>query len=179
VRGTKPKSTRTKRLEGNPGKRKLNDREPELPGLGDAFDRPPRELAGDRLACAEWRALVPLLRKARQVTSADRQSLIALCQQWSRYLKAERELRRRGRNRGLVIKTPNGYPVLSPWLAVTNKALAHCAKLWAELGLTPSSRSRVYAEVPPGGDDFSEFDDAPAPASSAPPMVPPGGGKPH
>ena len=33
--------------------------------------------------------------------------------------------------------------------------------MWAELGLTPSSRSRVQVSetVPPGGDAFSKFDE--------------------
>jgi phage terminase small subunit len=45
----------------------------------------------------------------------------------------------------------------NPYLAIATKALAGCTRLWPELGLTPSSRSRV--QVPVGDDDpFSEFD---------------------
>jgi phage terminase small subunit len=45
----------------------------------------------------------------------------------------------------------------NPYLGVATKALSACARLWPELGLTPSSRSRVKA--PAAADDpFTEFD---------------------
>ncbi len=44
---------------------------------------------------------------------------------------------------GLFVKTPNGFPVQSPWLAVSNKAQELCFKFLNEFGLSPASRSRV------------------------------------
>jgi phage terminase small subunit len=45
----------------------------------------------------------------------------------------------------------------APYLAIANKALQGCTRLWAELGMTPSSRSRV--QLPPDASDpFAEFD---------------------
>jgi P27 family predicted phage terminase small subunit len=90
------------------------------------------------------------------VTDADRAALIALCLEWSRYLKATQEIRRLG----LVVKTPtNGYPIMNPYLPIATKALAGCNRLWPELGLTPSSRSRVQIVGGSGAaDPFAEFD---------------------
>lgn len=157
--GTKPQSTEQKRLAGNPGKRRLNAHEPKPPRLDDSFDTPPPALGDDELAVAEWRRLAPMLRQCRQITEADRSSLVALCIEWSRYLKAMTTVRAEG----FIVKAPSGYPITSPYLSVANRALANCGRLWAELGLTPSSRSRV--QVPdgpgPGGDAFSEFDEPP------------------
>ena len=139
MRGRKPKPTAQKVLEGNPGKRPLNHQEPVMPEPSDAFDVPPPELLGDVEAGTEWRRLAPMLRKARTITEADRGSLVALCQQWSWYLKANRNVS----TSGMVVKSPSGYPMPNPYMAMANKALGHCLKLWTELGITPSSRSRV------------------------------------
>jgi P27 family predicted phage terminase small subunit len=145
MRGRKPTPTDLKVLRGNPGHRPLNVDEPQLPAVpADVFDTPPLELAGDAAACDEWIRLAPMLRAARQVTDAERGSLIALVQQWSRYLEANTK----AAAAGMVIKSPSGYPMPNPYLAIANRALAHCMKLWAELGLTPSSRSRVTATPP-------------------------------
>ena len=44
---------------------------------------------------------------------------------------------------GLFVKTPNGFPVQSPWLSTSNKAMELCCKFLAEFGMTPSARTRV------------------------------------
>jgi P27 family predicted phage terminase small subunit len=159
MRGRKPKPTAQKKLEGNPGGRKLNEHEPELP---PAVETPPLELLDDTAGLAEWSRLVPLLRKAHAISEGDRASLLALCQQWSRYLEANKHAARTG----MVVKSPSGYPMPNPYIGISNKALGNCVKLWVELGLTPSARSRVT--VTPGAsypdDAFAEFD-APLPTT--------------
>jgi P27 family predicted phage terminase small subunit len=162
MRGPKPRPTAAKLLDGNPGKRPINLEEPHPPEVSDAFDEPPIEIAEDPLqpgalavARAEWRRLAPMLRRCRQVTEADRTALLALCVEWDRYLEARAKAFPR------VVKTQSGYFMPNPWLAIQTKALSLCLKLWPELGLTPSSRTRVTTEGPgPGGDAFSEFDTA-------------------
>lgn len=153
MRGRKPKPTARKKLEGNPGRRPLNDREPQMPATAETFDAPPPELDGDDLACAEWRRIAPMLRASKTVTDAERGSLIALCQQWSRYQEATVSVRKAG----LVVRAPSGYPMPNPYLSIASKALTHCTKLWAELGLTPSARSRVVTADTPA-DEWAEFD---------------------
>jgi P27 family predicted phage terminase small subunit len=157
VRGRKPLPTARRRLEGNPGKRRLNTEEPQAPVPDESFDQPPAEVAAHPLAAEEWLRLAPLLRQSRQVTDADRGSLIALCLEWGRYLEATARVR----ERGMVVVTPSGYPMPNPYLAILRQSLAACAKLWPELGLTPSSRSRVHVPPEPARDPFAEFDSPP------------------
>lgn len=157
MRGRKPKPTHQKVLEGNPGKRALNRHEPPLPA--ETFDRLPVELANDVGAADEWRRLAPILQQRRAITVADRAALIAVCLEWSRYLTAT------AKASPLVVLTKSGYPMPNPYLGVASRALAACARLWPELGLTPSSRSRVRIDAPPG-DEFAEFDDDAAPSST-------------
>ena len=158
MRGRPPKPTAQRVLEGNAGKRPINADEPQPPPLTEAFDTPPPELASDALAAAEWRRLAPMLRACRQISEADRAALIALCLEWGRYLTAMKRVH----ELGLVITTRSGYPMTNPYLIVATKALAGCNKLWPELGLTPSSRSRVKRNGPgPDEDPFHEFDSPP------------------
>jgi len=164
TRGRKPKPTERKRLEGNPGRRRLNASEPEPPAPVVAFDEPPPELAEHAIAADEWRRLAPMLRKARQITDADRSALVALCVEWQRYLDATRHVKRVG----MVVKTPSGYPMTNPYLSIARASLIACGRLWSELGLTPSSRSRVQTTEPlPAPDDpFTEFDAPPRATTS-------------
>jgi P27 family predicted phage terminase small subunit len=97
-----------------------------------------------------------MLCRARQITEADRAALVALCLEWSRYMDAQTQLARKA----MVVTTPSGYAMPSPYLAVANRALVACTRLWAELGLTPSSRSRVQTPAEPD-DAFAEFDTPP------------------
>ena len=145
MRGRKPKTTAQRRLEGNPGKRRLNDEEPKPPTPTEEFDEPPPELAEHATAAAEWRRLAPMLRAVRVITEADRSALVALCMEWGRYLDAMVQVKRSG----MVIQVPkSGYPITNPYLAIATRALAGCQRLWPELGLTPSSRSRVQTVGP-------------------------------
>lgn len=138
MRGRKPKPTRLKLLTGNPGRRPLNEREPQLP-VPHPVAEPPPAIADDPRACEEWRRLAPMLITSRTVTDADYGALLSLCHQWSIYLQAKERVTT------LVVTTKTGHPMPNPYLSVSNKALANCIKLWAELGCTPSSRSRVTA----------------------------------
>lgn len=159
MKGRKPTPTVRRLLEGNPGKRRINRNEPQPAAPeADAFDHPPCELDGHAVAIAEWTRLAPILRRARQITDADRSSLIAACLEWDRYLAALAKVQ----TLGLVVNAPSGYPMTNPYLSIATRALAGCNRLWPELGLTPSSRSRLSTTTAaPGGDAFSEFDDVP------------------
>src|SRR4030088_1854931 len=84
MRGRKPKPTVLKLLDGNPGKRPLNDREPaSIPGIPDM----PEDL--DDEAQAEWNRIVPELREMGLLCRADRAALTGYCTSWSRCGKAE------------------------------------------------------------------------------------------
>jgi P27 family predicted phage terminase small subunit len=161
MRGRKPHPSWRKALDGNPGHRATNTQEPDLPPPAETFDDVPEELQLLDGAAKEWRRVAPMLRQKKQITDADRTALIALCIEWDRYLKATDKVR----TAGMVIMTASGYPIPNPYLPIANKALAACKGLWPELGMTPSSRTRVHSEGGPE-DPFAEFD-APLPLPPA------------
>jgi P27 family predicted phage terminase small subunit len=155
-RGPNPHPTALRKLRGNPSKTPFNTEEPELPAAPPSFDQVPAVLVDDPVAAAEWRRLAPLLREARVVTEADRNALIAACQQWSVYQDALLQAPAHRR----VLRSPNDYPIPNPFVPIANKALVHCERLWDCLGLTPAARTRVAATNRSASDDpFAEFDE--------------------
>jgi P27 family predicted phage terminase small subunit len=140
--GPRPAPTALKVLRGTTRSDRLNAREPQPPPAPDSFDEPPPELQGDAPATAEWLRVVPMMRRIGLISETERGALIALCQQWSRYVAAQIKVR----SEGMVIEGDKG-PIVSPYIAVADKALTHCLKLWVELGLTPSGRSRMTSLI--------------------------------
>ena len=148
MRGRKPKPTPLKLLEGNPGKRAVNDREPVPP---DSIPDCPEFL--DEEARAEWFRTVPVLRQMGLLSDADRSALAAYCTAYSRWVAAEKQVRQYGS----VVLSPNKkFPMKSPYLTVADQAMETMRKFMVEFGLTPSSRSRI--RVPDDGDAKDEFD---------------------
>lgn len=160
MRGRKPTPTAQRILAGNPGKRAINAAEPQLPAADLAV---PPELDGDAYAISAWNRLAPMLGAARVITAGDRDLLLLYCQALSHKQDAQLQLRKVG----LVVASAKDKtiyarnPFFTPWRFT---ALL-IAKLAAELGLTPSSRSRVKADgdpmFPNSDDDFAEFDEQP------------------
>lgn len=138
MRGRKPTPTPIKEIQGNPGKRPLNRREPR-----PAIRAPscPRELSP--VAKKEWRRLARQLLVLRLVTDLDRAMLAAYCQAFALWAEAVAALRKYG----TMVKSPSGFPMQSPYVAVANKQAELMIRISAEFGFTPSSRSRIA--VPP------------------------------
>jgi P27 family predicted phage terminase small subunit len=135
TRGRKPTPTKLKLLSGNPGHRRLNDREPVAPA--DVPDCP--EYLDD-VARGEWHRTVAVLSEMGLASRADRSALAAYCTAYSRWVEAEQQVRRYG----TIVKAPNsGFPMKSPYLSIAEAACEQMRKLLVEFGLTPSSRSRI------------------------------------
>jgi P27 family predicted phage terminase small subunit len=150
MRGPKPTPTQLKILRGNPGRRPLNDQEPQ-PATADVA--PPDWLHGD--AAAEWARLAPMLKRLGLLTEIDGRALASYCQTWARWREAETKIE----EFGMVIKGRGGYPIISPFVAVANRAMGQMKAFLIEFGMTPSARSRVHATSKQGVEDpFAEFD---------------------
>jgi len=156
--GRRPKPTALKKARGNPGKRKLSGDEPQpLPSLPEC----PKHL--DREARAEWRRITPQLLKLKILAEIDRAALAGYCMAWSRWIRAEMNLRKRG----LVIMTRTLYPIPNPYLGIANTALDMMRKFGVEFGMTPSSKSRVHAAQAPDGQSDDPWDRLDSPADSS------------
>ena len=136
VRGRKPKPTVLKLIDGNPGKRPINEKEPKPEPLANTV---PQELSSVD-AVEEWnRTIVPAIARG-QITSADRVFAIAHCELWATWRS---QLADALKHAHVVAAGKHGHPIPNPARGMANKTFMLLAKVDAELGLTPTSRSRV------------------------------------
>ena len=139
--GRKPKPTRLKVLEGNPGKQRLPKNEPapesELP-------EPPAHL--DEYAREEWNRLAPGLHVLGILYDVDRGPFAAYCKAYSLWRRAEESLAKKSERNpdlGMVQVTKSGNIIQHTLLGVANKAAADMVRYAAEFGLTASARARL------------------------------------
>jgi P27 family predicted phage terminase small subunit len=152
MRGRRPKPTRLKVLTGNPGKRPLNVDEPQPePAIPDC----PPEL-GD-VAKREWDRLVGELATLRIITNLDRAALAAYCNAYGLWADSIESIQKYG----TMVKSPNGYPVQSPYIAIANRQAEIMLRIASEFGFTPASRSRIAAPSPAERSLFDLMEDEP------------------
>lgn len=105
--GRKPKPTAVKKLEGNPGKRKLNTKEPTGKGMPDC----PAWLLPE--AKTEWIRLSEKLNQMGVLTEIDRSAFAAYCQSYARWKEAQEHIN----SEGATYETENGMQRPNPWVA--------------------------------------------------------------
>lgn len=138
-RGRKPKPTALKKLEGNPGKRPLNELEP-MPKV--TVLRCPNWLQPE--ARKEWRRLAPVLIDAGILTAADAVTFAGYCQSYARWREAEESINRTGK----VLKNEaTGKWYANPYIAISRAAFDEVKSLAAEFGLTPAARTAIVADA--------------------------------
>jgi len=148
--GRKPKPTALKKLQGNPGRRPYSKKE-AMPKKPKGIPRAPSHL--DKRAQEEWRRMAKELHPLGLLTNIDLTALAAYCASFSIWLDAQKKIQKHG----VLIKAQSGFPMQSPYLAISNRAMTEMRKWMVEFGLTPSSRSRVQAEKPNKADPMDEF----------------------
>jgi P27 family predicted phage terminase small subunit len=121
-------------LTGNPGKRALNTGEPRPEPL--IPDCPP-ELGP--VAQREWNRLVGELIALRLLTNLDRAALAAYCGAYAMWAEATEAIQKFG----TMVKSPTGYPIQSPYVAIANRQAEIMMRIASEFGFTPASRSRI------------------------------------
>lgn len=147
MRGRKPVPTQLRLIKGNPGRRPI----PEGPDVPTGIPEKPAHLS--EAAAKEWDIVAPQLHDAGLLSPIDRAVLAAYCQAFGRWAEAEEALK----THGPLVKSPSGFPMVSPYLTVANKAFEQMAKMAVEFGMSPSSRSRVKAEKPVKESPVTQF----------------------
>ena len=105
----------------------------------------------DEVARKEWRRLARPLFEAGILTVADRAAFAAYCQSYSLWAEAVRKLQETPK----LIKAPSGYVQQSPWIGIANKQQELMGRYMSELGITPTSRSRLADIISEPGDDVT------------------------
>jgi P27 family predicted phage terminase small subunit len=157
MRHRRPKPTRLKVLTGNPGKRPLNDAEPRPQA---AIPHCPEELG--ETARREWNRLVGELASLNLLTNFDRAALAAYCGAYALWAQATEAIQKYG----VMIKSPSGYPVQSPYVSVANRQAEIMMRIASEFGFTPASRSRISTHPKAEPTLFDRLGDYPDEAAS-------------
>jgi P27 family predicted phage terminase small subunit len=142
-RGPKPLPTTIHILNGNPGKRPLNDQEPDF----DPADlRPPTGIT--KMARKKWRQMAPMLLERGLLTQGDRDMLHNYCLAFERWQQAEKVLSEEGTTFESV--SEDGFVRISqrPEVNISKTYQQQMYRIAAEFGMSPSSRSRVKATPP-------------------------------
>src|SRR5260221_7158133 len=133
MRGRKRVPTFLKLVTGNPGRRPLPVDEPQPEG--DLF-APPAWMTPDQQTC--WRYAIDhapkgLLRKLDA----------ALLTIWVVAEDMHRKASEQVQKYGMVVKSPRGLPVRSPFLRIIDDQAEIMMRAASELGFSPTSRSRI------------------------------------
>lgn len=137
TRGRKPKPTALKVLEGNPGKRPLNNNEPKPEKKAP---RCPSWLEPE--AKKEWKRMAKTLEAIGVLTQIDAAAFAGYCQAYARWKEAEEFLSKHG----TIFKTPSGYIQQVPQVSIAQTYLKIMKDFCSEFGLTPSARSRIRVD---------------------------------
>lgn len=125
--GRKPKPTAVKKLEGNPGKRKLNTKEPvPAKGMPDC----PEWLLPE--AKKEWERLADLMNQMGILTEVDMAAFAAYCQSYARWKEAQEHID----SEGSTFETDKGYQQQTPWVGIANTNQKLMLQAASEFGLT-------------------------------------------
>jgi len=146
--GRRPTATIEKKLRGNPGKRKLNQDEPQA----KLYEKlpPPPDWLGEH-AIEAWNRNGPTLIEMYLLTEADFDLFASLCQQIHIMIVSSKDIN----ENGMTIIGQRGR-TRNPALATFAAATMALRALAAEFGMTPSSRTRFKLPGDPGEtlDDF-------------------------
>lgn len=99
----------------------------------------PPELAP--AARQEWHQIVAELTRLGVLSSFDRGPLAAYCNAYAGFMEAIAMVEKHG----AVIKSPNGFPVQSPYLTLANKHESTMLRIAEQFGFTPASRRRIFS----------------------------------
>jgi len=139
----KPKPTKLKILEGNPGKRPLNLNEPQPKQI---IPKCPDWLMDD--AKKEWKRIAPELANLGLLTRVDMAAFAGYCQSFAKWKKAEEFIKKHGTTYKIPRYDSDGkvisiYMAQFPEVAIANNSLNQIRAFCGEFGLTPSSRGRI------------------------------------
>ena len=134
-RGRKPKPTAKKKLAGNPGKRALNNAEPEFSKITDVD---PPEWLSER-AAVMWKMILPELLRENVVALTDLHNVEAFCTAYDNWRMAQESIK----EHGIVVAGATGGPVKNPALTAANETMRQMVTFGSLLGLDPSSRTRL------------------------------------
>ena len=145
-RGPKKKLAQIERMEGNSGKRPIQDF--GIEALGEPFI--PEHLSDDARGCIN---LIKQSMPPAVYTALDSFMLSAFATAWSIHKRAAHEIN--GPDFKFIVNSKRGSPQESAWIKIITKQAAVMASLGDRLGLDPKSRAAL--KLPEANERKSKF----------------------
>jgi P27 family predicted phage terminase small subunit len=101
------------------------------------------------------------LASLKLLTNFDRAALAAYCGAYALWAEATEAIQKYG----VMIKSPSGYPVQSPYVSVANRQAEIMMRIASEFGFTPASRSRISTHAKTEPTLFDQLEDNPGEAA--------------
>lgn len=147
MRGRKPKPTILRLISGNPGRRPLPKDEPQPEG--DLL-APPAWMSVSQMA--GWRYAIEHAPPG-QLKLLDRGTMTV----WTVAEAMHRDATEQMEKFGMVVKGQSGVPIKSPYVAIIRETSAVMLKAGAELGFSPTARTRIRITGPAKTNRFLKF----------------------
>ncbi|HIF50431.1 MAG TPA: phage terminase small subunit P27 family [Thiotrichaceae bacterium] len=147
--GRKAKPTKLKLLQGNPGKRPINESEPNA---NPASVRSPTWLSDGARKCWDMNAATMI--GAGVLTKLDADMFSAYCESFSLWQRAHEQLE----GSSLIHENESGYKQQNGLIGIINKSQDQLVKLAREFGMTPSARTNIRLTVENDDNEWNDFD---------------------
>lgn len=156
-RGRKPKPTKLKLIEGNPGKRPLNKNEPKPVPIAPKC---PRWLSKE--AKKEWKRIAPILERLGLLTELDMANLAEYCRAYAQLVEADQFLQKHGQTYQIPKRDEEGKVIglcVQQWpqVSIARRAAEEIRVISSLFGLSPSDRSRIHVAVTGEDDPMEEL----------------------
>lgn len=149
-RGRKPKPTAQKKAAGNPGKRKLNELEPNFTQITSV--EVPEWLSEN--AQIMFKLVTDELCREQVLSVTDLHNVEAFCTSYANWRMAQTAIDKDG----ITVEGAMGGLIKNPAVTVANESLRQIVTFGSMLGLDPASRSRLMgASKKQAANSFSEF----------------------
>ena len=142
TRGRKPIPNEIKEIKGTLEKSRLIDN-PMIVQINNEIPQAPEDLNNE--AKKIWQITCDELKRNGILATVDLGLIEAYCAELAMYKEAVRQIKKTSP----LVKTPSGYPMVSPWQTIRKQSLKAATDLAQLFGVTPSARTRVGANKPP------------------------------
>jgi P27 family predicted phage terminase small subunit len=153
-RTSKSQSSNETTASDNKRRVESDGQKPEQPKPVPIIECPP-ELGP--LARQEWDRVVGHLAATGVLSHFDRSPLAIYRAAYGQWIEATEAIQKYG----TMMKSPSGYPVQSPYVAIANRQAEIMMRIASEFGFTPASRGRLWmvSNIPSGLLDLEDVDE--------------------
>jgi len=140
MRGVKPLPTAVKQLRGTIEKSRTLSNEMVV-SINHEIPQAPEDLNNE--AKKLWQEVCTELKNNGILANVDLGLVEAYCTELATYKEAIRQIKKTSP----LIKSPSGYPMVSPWQTIRRQSLKAAMDLGQLFGVTPSARTRIGATI--------------------------------